>query len=109
MADPQEPDVETMAKILLDEANLAFCETTERKDEAGSRTADGSVWDEGRMEGEFDQADYDKILELQLKTAKISDEHPDLESKTEEMFRSITSDNAEEIFKQLKEDPNIFE
>ena len=109
MADPQEPDVETMAKILLDEANLAFCETAERKDETGSRTAEGSVWDEGRMEGEFDQADYDKILELQLKTATICDEHPDLESKTEEMFRSITSDNAEEIFKQLKEDPNIFE
>ena len=109
MADQQEPNVEIMAKILLDEANLAFCETAERKDEAGSRTAEGSVWDEGRMEGEFDQADYDKILELQLKTAKICDEHPDLESKTEEMFQSITSDNAEEIFKQLKEDPNIFE
>ena len=32
-----ETSAEIMAKIILDEANLAFCETTERQDEPGKR------------------------------------------------------------------------
>ena len=47
-----ETSAEVKAKILLDEANLAFSETSERKDASGDRKLDGSAWDEGRMEGE---------------------------------------------------------
>ena len=47
-----ETTAEVKAKILLDEANLAFSETSERKDTAGDRKLDGSAWEEGRMEGE---------------------------------------------------------
>ena len=36
------PDVK--AKILLDEANVAFSETAERKDQPNERKSDGSVW-----------------------------------------------------------------
>ncbi|MCA9483640.1 MAG: hypothetical protein KC553_07910, partial [Nitrospina sp.] len=66
MSHPQDTSAEIKAKLILDEANLAFCETTERRDEVGKRTADGSPWEDGKMEGEFDQDDYHRILELQL-------------------------------------------
>ena len=89
---------EIKAKILLDEANLAFCETTERQDEPGKRVPEGSAWDQGKMEGEYDEEDFQKILELQAKAAKICDEQPELEDLTAEMFQTITSENAEEVF-----------
>ena len=43
--------VEIKAKILLDEANLTFSETAERKDESGNRNKESSVWEEGKMDG----------------------------------------------------------
>jgi len=58
-----ETSAEVKAKILLDEANLAFSETSERRDNKGERNLEGSAWEEGRMEGEYDEADYQKILE----------------------------------------------
>ncbi|MZH47039.1 MAG: hypothetical protein F3739_08475, partial [Nitrospinae bacterium] len=64
-----ETSAEVKAKILLDEANLAFSETSERKDSPGERNLEGSAWEEGRMEGEYDEADYQKILELQMRAA----------------------------------------
>ena len=36
-----ETSTEIKAKILLDEANLAFSETSERKDSAGERNLEG--------------------------------------------------------------------
>ncbi|KMP10494.1 hypothetical protein UZ36_07430 [Candidatus Nitromaritima sp. SCGC AAA799-C22] len=105
----KEPSVETIAKIILDEANLTFCETAERKDSPGERTAESSVWDEGKMDGEFDQEDYDRILDLQLRAAKICDERPELEEKTAGMFQGITADNAAEVLEQIKEQPDILE
>ena len=89
-----ETSTENKAKILLDEANITYCETSERKDSAGSRTLDGSPWDIGKMDGEFDEEDYQKILEIQLQAAKICDDHPELEEKTGEMFQSVTAENA---------------
>ena len=86
-----ETSAENKAKILLDEANITFCETSERKDSPEKRTEDGSPWDMGRMDGEFDEDDYQKILELQLQAAKICDDHPEMEEKTGEMFRNIFS------------------
>lgn len=102
-----ETNAENKAKILLDEANLTFCETTERKDSAGNRTLDGSPWDQGKMDGEFDEEDYNKILELQLQAAVICDEHPELEEKTGEMFQTVTAENAEEVLKQIMEEPDL--
>ena len=100
---------ETKAKIILDETNLAFCETTERSDEAGSRRLDGSQWEEGKMEGEYDQEDFHRILELQLTAAQICDTHPDLEEKTAELFQKVTPENADEILKESLADSNIRE
>ena len=60
-----EPSAEIKAKIILDEANLTFCENAERKDQPGERTPDGSAWDSGKMDGEYDEEDYQKILDLQ--------------------------------------------
>ena len=105
----QIPNTETIAKILLDEANLAFCETAERKDEKGKRTLDGSGWDDGKMDGEYDEVDYQNILEWQLKAAMICDTHPELEATTAELFQSVNSDNAEEVLKQIMEDENMLE
>lgn len=102
-----ETSTENKAKILLDEANITFCETSERKDSAESRTLDGSPWDMGRMDGEFDEEDFQKILEIQLQAAKICDEHPELEEKTSEMFQSVTPDNADEVLKQILAEPNL--
>ena len=39
-----ETSAEVKAKILLDEANLAFSETSERQDASGDRKPDGSAW-----------------------------------------------------------------
>ncbi len=104
-----ETSAEIKAKIILDEANLAFCETTERQDEPGNRTPEGSAWDQGKMEGEYDEEDFQKILELQAKAAKICDEHPELEDLTAEMFQSITPDNAEEVLKKIADHAEILE
>ena len=98
---------EIKAKIILDEANLTFCETAERKDEANNRTLDGSGWEEGKMDGEFDEEDYNRILELQLEAAKVCDTNPDLEQKTEELFQKVTPDNADEILAEILDDPDI--
>lgn len=107
MSHPQDTSAEIKAKLILDEANLAFCETTERRDEPGKRTVDGSPWEDGKMEGEFDQEDYHRILELQLEVAKICDEHPELEDKTAELFQKITEGNAEEILQEALANPQI--
>ncbi|MGP0628074.1 hypothetical protein ACTRW9_00025 [Nitrospina sp. 32_T5] len=98
---------EIKAKIMLDEANLAFCETAERKDEPGNRNKEGSAWEQGKMDGEFDEEDYERILELQLEAANICDTHPDLEGKTSELFQNVTADNADEIIKQIMDEPDI--
>ena len=81
-----ETSTEVKAKILLDEANLAFSETSERRDSKGERNLEGSAWEEGRMEGEYDEADYQKILDLQMRAAIVCDDHPELEEKTAELF-----------------------
>jgi len=104
-----ETTAENKAKILLDEANLTFCETAERKDSPGERNLDGSPWDQGKMDGEFDEQDYQKILELQLKAAVICDAHPELEEKTAEIFQSVTAENADDVLQQIQEDPNLLE
>lgn len=107
MSHPQDTSAEIKAKLILDEANLAFCETTERRDEVGKRTADGSPWEDGKMEGEFDQDDYHRILELQLEAAKICDDNPELEEKTADLFQKITGDNADDILKEALAIPQV--
>jgi hypothetical protein len=102
-----ETSKEIKAKILLDEANLAFSEASERKDSTGERNLEGSAWEEGRMEGEYDEADYQKILDLQMRSAIVCDEHPDLEEKTAQLFESITPENADEVLEAVLKDPNI--
>ena len=102
-----ETSAEVKAKILLDEANLAFSETSERKDASGDRKSDGSAWEEGRMEGEYDETDYQKILDLQMKAAIVCDEHPDLEEKTAKLFESINDSNAEGVLDTVRADKNI--
>ena len=102
-----ETSAEVKAKILLDEANLAFSETSERKDASGDRKPDGSAWEEGRMEGEYDETDYQKILDLQMKAAIGCDEHPDLEEKTAKLFESINDSNAEDVLNTVCGDKNI--
>ena len=104
-----EPNAEIKAKIILDEANLAFCETTERQDQPGERTPEGSAWDSGKMDGEYDESDYQKILDLQAKAARICDDNPDLEVKTAELFQKINANNALEILKEISENSNIME
>ena len=102
-----ETSAEVKAKILLDEANLAFSETSERKDASGDRKLDGSAWEEGRMEGEYDETDYQKILDLQMKAAIVCDAHPDLEEKPAKLFESINDSNAEDILNTVCCDKNI--
>jgi len=102
-----ETSAEVKAKILLDEANLAFSETSERRDSKGERNLEGSAWEEGRMEGEYDEADYQKILELQMNAAIACDEHPELEDKTAELFQSITPENADEVLQTVLKDSDI--
>ena len=102
-----ETSAEVKVKIMLDEANLAFSETSERKDSAGERNLEGSAWEEGRMEGEYDEADYQKILELQMRAAIACDDHPELEEKTAQLFESITPENAGEVLETVLKDANI--
>ena len=104
-----EPSAEIKAKIILDEANLTFCENAERKDQPGERTPDGAAWDSGKMDGEYDEEDYQKILDLQAKAARICDDNPDLENRTAELFQKTTADNATELLKEIAEDSNIME
>lgn len=101
------PDVK--AKILLDEANVTFSETAERKDQPNERKTDGSVWNIQRMEREYNETDFKKILDMQLTIAKICDEHPELEKKTSNLSQSITPENAEDILKEVTEDKNIMD
>ena len=102
-----ETSAEVKAKILLDEANLAFSETSERRDSMGERNLEGSAWEEGRMEGEYDEADYQKILDLQMRAAIVCDDHPELEEKTAELFQSITPENADEVLQTGLKDADI--
>ena len=102
-----ETSAEVKAKILLDEANLAFSETSERRDNKGERNLEGSAWEEGRMEGEYDEADYQKILDLQMRAAIVCDDHPELEEKTAELFQSITPENADEVLQTVLKDADI--
>lgn len=96
----QETSVETKVRIILDEANLAFSEVTQRQDKPGERDVDGSVWEDGKMEGEYDDEDFRRILELQHEAARICDAHPEMEDKTADMFQSINTENAEEVLKE---------
>ena len=102
-----ETSAEVKAKILLDEANLAFSETSERRDNKGERNLEGAAWEEGRMEGEYDEADYQKILDLQMRAAIVCDDHPELEEKTAELFQSITPENADEVLQTVLKDADI--
>ncbi len=102
-----ETPTDVKAKIILDEANLAFCETAERNDKQGERTKDGSCWEPGKMEGEFDESDFDKILDLQLEAARICDDNPELEDLTADLFQKVTPENAEEILKDASGNQGI--
>ncbi len=104
-----ETSIENKVKILLDEANLTFSETSERKDSAGDRKEDGSGWDSGQMDGEFDEMDFHRILELQLKAAQICDEHPELEEKSANLFQKVTAENAEEVLKEVVAENDLLE
>ena len=103
----QQPSKEIIAKIMLDEANLTFCETSERNDAPGERNLEGSAWDEGKMDGEFDLEDYQRILELQMEAVCICDKQPELEQKTADMFQTVTQENAEDVLEQIKEEPEV--
>ena len=103
----QQPSKEIIAKIMLDEANLTFCETSERKDAPGERNLEGSAWDEGKMDGEFDLEDYQRILELQMEAVCICDKQPELEQKTADMFQTVTQENAGDVLDQIKEEPDV--
>jgi len=48
---PQQPSNEIIVKTILDEANLTFCETADRKDAVNERSVEGSGWDEGKNLG----------------------------------------------------------
>ena len=98
---------EIKAKIILDEANLTFCETSQREDEPGDRKLEGSGWDDGKMDGEYDEEDFTRILELQLEAAKICDTNPKLEEKSADLFQKVTADNGDEILKEVMADADI--
>ena len=103
----QQPSKEIIAKIMLDEANLTFCESSERKDAPGERNLEGSAWDEGKMDGEFDLEDYQRILELQMEAVCICDKQPELEQKTADIFQTVTQENADDVMEQIKQEPEI--
>ena len=105
----QQPSKEIIVKTILDEANLTFCETADRKDAAKERSLEGSGWDEGKMDGEFDLEDYQCILELQMEAACICDKHPELEQKTADIFHTVTDENAEDVLKQVQQQPGILD
>ena len=104
-----ETSAEVKAKIILDEANLAFSETAQRKDKPGARTLDGSCWDPGSMEGEYDEEDFQKILAIQMRVAQVCDDRPELEAKTLELFPKVNAANSEEILKEVLSDAGIRE
>ncbi len=104
-----ETSTENKVKILLDEANLTFSEISERKDSKGDRNEDGSGWDSGRMDGEFDEMDFQRILGLQLKAAQICDDHPELEEKSADLFQTVTAENAEEVLKEVAANNDLLE
>ncbi len=104
-----ETSAEVKAKIIIDEANLAFSETAQRKDKPGERTLDGSGWDPGNMEGEYDEEDFQKILEMQLRIAQVCDSRPELEEKTAEMFPKVNAENAAEMLKEVLANSGIRE
>jgi len=106
---PQQPSKEIIVKTILDEANLTFCETADRKDSASERSLEGSAWDEGKMDGEFDLEDYQCILELQMEAACICDDHPELEQETADIFQSVTDENADDVLKQVQKQPGILD
>ena len=106
---PQQPSNEIIVKTILDEANLTFCETADRKDAANERSLEGSGWDEGKMDGEFDLEDYKRILELQMEAVCICDEQPELEQKTADLFQGVTEENANEVLEQIKQQPKILD
>ena len=103
----QQPSKEIIAKIMLDEANLTFCETSERKDAPGERNLEGSAWDEGKMDGEFNLEDYQRILELQMEAVCICDKQPELEQKTADIFQTVTQENADDVMEQIKQEPEV--
>ena len=103
----KQPSKEIIAKIMLDEANLTFCETSERKDAPGERNLEGSAWDEGKMDGEFDLEDYQRILEQQMEAVCICDKQPELEQKTADIFQTVTQENAEDVMEQIKQEPEV--
>ena len=103
----QQPSKEIIAKIMLDEANLTFCESSERKDAPGERNLEGSAWDEGKMDGEFDLEDYQRILELQMEAVCICDKQPELEQKTADIFQTVTEENAGDVMEQIKQEPEV--
>jgi len=103
----QQPSKEIIAKIMLDEANLTFCESSERKDAPGERNLEGSAWDEGKMDGEFDLEDYQRILELQMEAVCICDKQPELEQKTADIFQTVTQENADDVMAQIKQEPEV--
>ena len=103
----QQPSKEIIAKIMLDEANLTFCESSERKDAPGERNLEGSAWDEGKMDGEFDLEDYQRILELQMEAVCICDKQPELEQKTADIFQTVTQENADDVMEQIKQEPEV--
>ena len=106
---PQQPSNEIIVKTILDEANLTFCETADRKDATNERSAEGSGWDEGKMDGEFDLEDYKRILELQMEAVCICDEQQELEQKTADLFQGVTEENANEVLEQIKQQPKILD
>ena len=59
------------------------------------------------MEGEYDETDYQKILELQMKAAIVCDDHPELEEKTAQLFESINETNGDEVLQTVLADENI--
>jgi len=105
----KQPSKEIIVKIMLDEANLTFCEVGERKDSAGERNLEGSAWDEGKMDGEFDLEDYKRILELQMEAVCICDEQQELEQTTADLFQGVTEENANEVLEQIKQQPKILD
>ena len=106
---PQQPSNEIIVKTILDEANLTFCETAVRKDAVNERSVEGSGWDEGKMDGEFDLEDYKRILELQMEAVCICDEQQELEQKTADLFQGVTEENANEVLEQIKQQPKILD
>ncbi len=59
------------------------------------------------MDGEYDEEDFKRILELQLEAANICDTNPELEEKSSDMFQKVSEDNGEEMLKAVMADADI--